>query len=281
MEQKLVEAHRELAAAKAELDFMLRTARDAIAQAHAVADTVAEQGRALEEQRQKRAEALTLDLEAAQRAIEGFKAKDILADEARHSMEASLAEANRALDDERHKIEVFEQELTTVRQTSDANKTSANLAAVERATAVKDRQVAEAALKRAGDAFELERERADSAALDLDSARQERDAANHVSIELSAALEQEREKTVSMAGFLSAARKAIDLVKAQSERAARTERAPKASAAASPLASSGGKHARQTGLQHNLKVQKSSPDLVATITLPDALLPTPRPLNPR
>ncbi|SJM29419.1 polysaccharide biosynthesis/export family protein [Mesorhizobium delmotii] len=281
---------RELAAARAELGAMQRGARDASAQARAVADMMAEQGQALKQQR-RRAEELALDLEVAQREVNGLKAKAILADhekaamlEARHSMEASLAEAQRALDEERHKAERFERELTAARQTIDALKTSANLAVVAQTNAIKDRQVAEAALKRAGDALELERERADSAARDLDRARRERDAAkqeaSRVSMELSVALEQERNKAIGLARDLSAVRKAIDIEKAQGERRTeRMNRAPKARATATSRAdvSARSRPARQPGLRENRKVKvkrPSRPVLVATIALPDALLPT-------
>ncbi|WP_192364060.1 polysaccharide biosynthesis/export family protein [Mesorhizobium mediterraneum] len=281
---------RELAAARAELAVMQRGARDASAQARAVADTMAEQGQALNQQR-RRAEELALDLEVAQREVKGLKAKAILADhekaarlEARHSMEASVAEAQRALDEERHKAERFERELTVARQTIDALKTSADLAAAAQTNAIKERQVAEAALKRAGDALELERERADSAARDLDSARRERDAAkqeaSRVSMELSVALEQERNKAIGLARDLSAARKAIDIEKARDERRTeRVTRAPKARAGATSRGdvSARSRPARQPGLRENHKVKAkrpSRPVLVATIALPDALLPT-------
>jgi len=276
MQQKLVAAHGELAATKAQLDLIQRAERDASEQARIAADTAAKQGQALKEASQ-RDEALTLDLDAARRVIKGLQAKAVLSDEARHSMADSLAQANRALDEERHRVELSEHELTMARQASDANKKSADLAAVELANAVKGRQVAEAASKQANDALKLERLRTDSAARDLDGARQERDAAKQVSAELSAALEQAREKAIGMAINLSAARKAIELVKAQSvRRIARIKQAAEARFAAGPTAS---QPARQPRLQEkNKKVQKSSKRVLVatTITLPDALLPTQR-----
>ncbi|TJW23150.1 MAG: hypothetical protein E5X59_41170, partial [Mesorhizobium sp.] len=70
---------------------------------------MAEQAQALKQQR-RRAEELALDLEVAQREAKSLKAKATLADhekaatlEARHSVEASLAEAQQALDEERHR----------------------------------------------------------------------------------------------------------------------------------------------------------------------------------
>ncbi|MGX5841696.1 hypothetical protein ACWGTI_13325 [Mesorhizobium sp. ArgA1] len=234
MQQKLVAAQSELAAAKAQLDLMQRAERDASEQARVAADTAAKQGQALKEAGQ-RDEALTLDLEAARRVI------------------------------------------TLARQASEANKTSADLAAAKRANAEKGRQAAEAALKQAGDALKLERAWTESVMRDLDGALQERDAAKQASAELSAALEQAREKVVRMAINLSAARKAIELVKAQSvRRIARIKHATEARVAAGPLAS---QPARQSGLQEkNKKVQNSSKRVLVatTITLPDALLPTPR-----
>lgn len=281
---------RDLAAARAELAVMQRGARDASAQARAVADMMAEQAQALKQQR-RWAEELALDLEVAQSQVKGLKAKATLADhekaamlEARHSTAASVAEAQRALDEERHKAERFGRELTAARQTIDAPKTSADLAAAARTDAIRERQVAEAALKRAGDALELERERADSAARDRDSARRERDAArqeaSRVSMELSVALEQERNKAVGLARELSAARKAIDVEKARDERRSeRINRVPKARAVAASRAdvSVRSRPARQSGLRENHKVKAkrpSRPVLVATIALPDALLPT-------
>ncbi|SIT58441.1 conserved exported hypothetical protein [Mesorhizobium prunaredense] len=281
---------RDLAAARAELAVMQRGARDASAQARKVADMMAEQAQALKQQR-RIAEQLALDLEVAQREVKGLKAKTTLADhekaatlEARHSVEASLAKAQRALDEERHKADRFERELTAARQTIDALKASADLSAAARTSAIRERQVAEAALKRAGDALELERERADSAARDRDSARRERDAAkqeaSRVSMELSVALEQERNKAIGLARELSAARKAIDVEKARDERRSeRVNRVPKARAVATSRAdvSVRSRPARQSGLRENHKVKAkrpSRPVLVATIALPDALLPT-------
>ncbi|WP_292599890.1 hypothetical protein [Mesorhizobium sp.] len=251
---------------------------------------MAEQAQALKQQR-RRAEELALDLEVAQREAKSLKAKATLADhekaatlEARHSVEASLAEAQRALDEERHRAERFERELSAARQTIDALKTSADLAAVARTNAIRERQAAEAALKRAGDALELERERAGAAARDRDSARRERDAAkqeaSRVSMELSVALEQERNKAIGLARELSAARKAIDVEKARDERRSeRIDRVPKARAVAISRAdvSVRSRPARQSGLRekHKVKVKRPSrPVLVATIALPDALLPT-------
>jgi hypothetical protein len=272
---------RELAAARAELEIMQRAARDASAQAHALATTVAEQAQTLKEQQQ-----IDEALETAQRVIENYRAEAILWDReqaagAHPSMEASQLAAKRALDEERHKVELLQQELTTARQTIDALKTGANLAAVEKTNAIKDRSVAETALKQAGEALELERERADSAVRDLDIVRQERDASKQVSAELSAALEQERERAIGLARRLSAAREAIDVVK-DKRRAAALEPAPKSrTPLASTLSRSGAQPARKPGLpkKKKVKVQKSPhPVLPATIALPDALLPT-RPLK--
>ncbi|MDX8468951.1 polysaccharide biosynthesis/export family protein [Mesorhizobium sp. VK23B] len=263
---------RELAAARAALDVMQRNARDASAEAHAVADKAAKQAQDLQKQRQK-AEALALDLEAARRVIEGFKAEAIVWDnekaamlEADRSAEASRAAVQRTLDEERHKVELVEQELAASRRAVDALKTNANLAAIEQANAIKDRQAAEAALKQAGEALALERQRADAAARDLDNMRKERDASREAAAALSAAWEQERERSVGLARILSAARQATGIVKAE-RRTVNMKRMPKASA-------------RKPPDKQRVKVQRSpQPDLVATIALPAALLPT-RPPKP-
>ncbi|RWK15874.1 MAG: hypothetical protein EOR43_30795 [Mesorhizobium sp.] len=263
---------RELEAARAALDVMQRNAREESAEAHAVADKAARQAQDLEKQRQK-AEALALDLEAARRAIEAFKAKAMVWDnekaamlEADRSAEASRAAVQRTLDEERHKVELVEQELASSRQAIDGLRTGADEAAVERANAIKDRQAAEAALKRAGEALALERQRADAAARDLDGMRKERDASREAAAALSAALGQERERSVGLARILSAARQATGIVKAE-RRTVNMKRMPKASARKAPD-------------KQRVKLQRSpQPDLVATIALPAALLPT-RPPKP-
>ncbi|WP_210243417.1 hypothetical protein [Mesorhizobium sp. B2-4-14] len=252
---------RELAAARAEL---------------------ARQAQVLKEQRQTD-EALTLNLETAQRVIENFRAEASLWDsgkgamaEAHPASEASQAAATRALDDERHKAELLEQELTTARQTIDALKTGANLAAQERAKAVKARQVADAASNQAGQALKLERERADAAIRDLESARKERDALKQNSMELNAALEQERERANGLARSLSAAREEIDRAK-DKRRSAAVERAPKARTNALASSSTRSGAARNPGLPKKQKVKGPKPPqtvLLATIALPIALLPT-------
>ncbi len=252
---------RELAAARAEL---------------------ARQAQVLREQQQTD-EALTLNLETAQRAIENFRAEASLWDskkgampEAPLSTDAPQATAAQAPDPERHKVELLEQELATARQTIDALKTAANLAA-------KDRQVAEAASNQAREALELERQRADSAMRDLDSARKERDALKQSSTNLSAALDQERERANGLARSLSAAREEIDSVK-DKRRTAAVLRAPKAGTSKSALASSPSRSvaAHKPGLPKKRKVKGSKspqPVMLATIALPPALLPS-RPLSP-
>ena len=231
---------RALMAAREELDAMRHAARDAGANAHAVADTTALQGRALEEQRQ-RAERLARDL-------------------------------------------------TVARQSIDALRASANLAAAAQAAALQGRrQVAEAALKRVGEKLALERERADSVARDLDSARQERDAAKQevarISAELRAALDEERDEAIGLARDLSAARNEIGMLKVQDERrTARIEPAPKPRATTSPRVSirAGARPAYQSGSQEIRKVEvrkPSRPVRVTTIALPGALLPTRLPVR--
>ncbi|MDG4876993.1 hypothetical protein P9273_18020 [Mesorhizobium sp. WSM4935] len=279
MQQQIVAARGELASTKAQLDLSQHAERAASAQARVLAGTSAEQAEALNEANQSN-EALKLDLEAAQRVIKGLQAQLISSNEARNAVGVSLAEANQSLAEERDKVEQVEHELAMARQAGDANEKRADLAAAERATALKNLQLAVAAARHANEALYLERARAISAASDLDGARRERDAARQASADLSAALEQERQKLTDMSVFLTAARKAIDLVKAQSgSRTARVERAAKARSTAAALANRDGQSIRQTGLQDKNKAKSPrSPKRVlvaTTITLPDALLPTP------
>lgn len=279
MQQQIVAARDQLASTKAQLGQSQSAERTASAQARVLAGTSAEQAKALNEANQSN-EALKLDLEAAQRVIKGLKAEAISSNEARNAKDASLAESNRLLAEERHKVEQTEHELAMAHQAGEANEKRADLAAAERADAVKDLQVAVAAAKHANETLTLERARAASAASEVDVARRERDAASQESADLSAALEQERQRLTDMSVALTAARKAIDLVKAQSaRRTAQTERAPRTRSTAVRLASRDGQPVRQTGFRDKNKAKVArSPKRVlvaTTITLPDALLPTP------
>ncbi|WP_027167858.1 hypothetical protein [Mesorhizobium sp. WSM3224] len=265
---------RELAAARAEL---------------------AKQAQALKEQQQTD-KALALDLETAQRAIENFRAEASLWDNenaaklaAHPSEEASQAAAKQALDDERNKLERLEQERNTARQTIDTLRTAANLTAVEQANAIKGREAAEVALKQAGQALELGRQRADSAVRDLEVVRKECDASKQVSAELSAELEEERERAIGLARSLSAARDAIDKVKARDRAAGmeggRITRNP-AGAVSSKLSTSGVQPAHKPDLRRKQKVTVRRPpqsSALATIALPAVLLPTraPKKRDPR
>ncbi len=333
IEQMLASAQRELASQKAELEIMQRSAGDANTRAGIAANTAAAQKLDLEQARQKY-EALKMDLEAAQRE---FVNNAVAASRARRDMEASLAEANRQLDAQRRNNELIQTELIAAQQSSASLQMSAELAASERAKAVKsqlaaeaaltlareslengrvladaaikDNQLTEAALRQASAALQKERAtadagikdkdvaeaalsqavaalgnehaRAESTATDLERTRQELDAAKQVSTTLTASLEQEREKSISLAGYLSAARKAIDLVKTENERRAVLSLQSRKAVGASRLTSSLSRPARQprSQIKHKSKAQRSSPGVVATITLPDALLPTSRPLS--
>jgi hypothetical protein len=291
LEQELTTARQTIDALKTDANVAAVEKTNAIKD-RSVAETALKQaGEALEQERE-RADSAVRDLDIVRQERDASKQVSAelsaaleqereRAAGAHPSVAASQLAAKRALDEERRKVELLQQELTTARQTIDALKTGANLAAVEKANAMKDRSVAETALKQAGEALELERERADSAVRDLDIVRQERDASKQVSAELSAALEQERERAIGLARSLSAAREAIDVVK-DKRRAAALEPAPKSrTPLASTLSRSGAQPARKPGLpkKKKMKVQKSPhPVLPATIALPDALLPT-RPLK--
>jgi len=242
---------------------------------------------ALDEERHK-AEVLEQELATARQTIEALKTGANLAaaeqaKAATKDRQVADAAATQALDEERHKVELLEQELATARQTIDALKTGANLAAAEQAKAVKDRQVAVAASNQAAEALELERQRADSAMRDLDSARKERDALKQSSIGLNAALDQERERANGLARSLSAARAEIDAIKDKGRTAAEV-RAPKAGTSKSALAGPPSRSlaARKPDLPKKRKVKgpkSPQPVLLATIALPPALLPVRPPVQ--
>ncbi|MBP1882990.1 hypothetical protein [Sinorhizobium mexicanum] len=174
---------RDLAAARRDLDAMRRADDDSAEQARKVADTADERERALEQQRQ-RAEELARDLSTARREIADLKTKaagaiqsEAAALKARQAGEVALADAKRAVDEQRHKLGVYERDLAAARQSLTALEARANLAATEQAAAVNARKLAEATANRAGEALSLESEKGSSLARDLDAARRERDAA--------------------------------------------------------------------------------------------------------
>jgi hypothetical protein len=261
LEENVEGLRRELATARAEL---------------------AKQAQALKAQQQTD-EALSHSLETAQRVIENLRAAATLSESADNSvpganpsMEASEAPAKQALEDERQKVELLKQQLSTAYQTIDALKTGANLAAVEQASTAKDRQVAEAASKQAGEALKLERERADSATSELDFVRKERDALRQQSIVLSAARDQERERSNGLARSLSAARETIDIFK-DKRRITALQRATKVRAPAGELALPRSGATRKPPSQEKQKEKGQDPsqsEVLATIDLPAALLPT-------
>jgi chromosome segregation ATPase len=271
VQQEILAGRQQLASIKAKLDLSQRVGQAASVRLNELAATATNQGQALTEANQK-GETLELDLATAQRLI-----KDL--NSARHSMEVSLAEANKSLNEERQKAELSRHELETARQASDANDKRANSAAAERAAALKNLQVALAAVKNTDDVLSSERARSVATAIDLDNARRERDAATQASDQLSAALERERQRLTDMSVALTAARKAIELVKAQrSPRIARMELIPKARPAAILLSGHDSKPILQTDQDKSRsKIAKSSKRILVatTIALPDALLPTP------
>ncbi|PDQ22207.1 hypothetical protein CN311_04670 [Mesorhizobium sanjuanii] len=258
-ERRKVEVlQQELTTARQTIDALKTGANQETAQASAK--------QALEERR--KVEVLQQELTTARHTIDALKTGA--------NQEAAQASARQAL--ERQEVEALKQELATARQTIDALQKSANLAAGEQANAVKDRQVAEAASKQAGERLALERERADSAERDLDIVRRDRDALKQNSMELSAALDQERERATGLARSLSAARKSI----VKDKRRAAAERTLKAGTPASAIAlsNSGAQPAHKPRSQKKQKVKyRKSPQLeVLAIELPAPLLPT-RPLN--
>ncbi|MGX5827906.1 hypothetical protein [Mesorhizobium sp. 43Arga] len=140
---------------------------------------LARQAQVLKEQQQTD-EALKLNLETAQRAIEDFRTEASLWDgkkgaiaEAPPSTDASQPDATQALDEERHKVGLLEKELAAARQTIDALKTGANLAVAEQAKAVTDRQAADAA---SAQALDEERHKVELLEQELATTRQTIDA---------------------------------------------------------------------------------------------------------
>ncbi|WEX87765.1 hypothetical protein PZN02_000194 [Sinorhizobium garamanticum] len=210
---------RDLAAARGELDAMRRARDDAAAQARRVADTAVEQERALGEQRQ-RAEELARDLTTVRREMEDLRAKaggairsKAAALRAQQAGEVALADAKRALDEERDRLGAYERDLVAARQSAAALEARANLAAADQAAAVEARKLAEAAATRAGEALSLESEKGRSLARDLDATRRERADAKR-------ALDEERHRLRAYERDLAAARQSVAALEARANLAA-------------------------------------------------------------
>jgi protein involved in polysaccharide export with SLBB domain len=280
---------RELVSAREELDAMRRAARDASAQARAVADTAAGREQALEEQRQ-RAQRLARDLTMAQREIASSKANAMLsiraraaALRARHAAEAALVEERRALDEERQKVRRVERDLAAARQSLDTRGVSVKRASAAQATALLAQQTAEAAAKHAGEALAVQSKRTDTLARDLDAARRERDAAKEEVTLLWAALQQERDRVSGLVRELIVARSEIDDLKAHAKRIKPAPK-PRVTNPISPrVGTLGGKRAqpaRRSKEIHKVDVRKPlRPVRLTSIALPAALLPTRPPLR--
>lgn len=199
---------RELAAARQELDAMRRAGEDAALQARRVADTAADQKRALEEQR-RTTEKLSRDLTTVRREMEEMRSKaadairsKAAALRAQQAVELALADAKRALDEERHKRGAYERDLAAARQSVAALGARANLAVAEQAAAVDARKLAEATASRAGEVLSSESEQGRSLARDLDAALRERAEARR-------ALEEGRHKLAAHERDLAAARQSV------------------------------------------------------------------------
>ncbi|WP_457154125.1 polysaccharide biosynthesis/export family protein [Mesorhizobium sp. P5_C1] len=285
----------ELDAARDELDDMRRVTADAGVRERAVAEATTLQGQALEDQKQ-RAERLAQGLAVAQREVESLQVKAALAIRekaaalgAHQAAEASLYGARRALDEGRETIERLERDLAATQQSLDALEANGKLAAAAQMADIQDRQAAEAAAKRAGEALALERGRADALGRDLDATRQDRDAAKEEVARLSAALGQQRERAIGLTRDLVAARNETDILKARTTpRDQRIEPAPKAPAGdrAGPRTSAlTGKRARSAHEPEGREIRKVAvrkspqPVRLTTIGLPAALLPTRAPLR--
>ncbi|MDK1483127.1 hypothetical protein, partial [Sinorhizobium sp. 6-117] len=235
------------------------------------------------------------DLAAARREMEDLKAKaagaiqsEAAALKARQAGEVALADAKRALDEERLRLGAYERDLAAARQSLAALEARASLAAAEEAAAVEARKLAEATAGRAGEALALEFEKGRSLARDLDAVRRERDAATAELTRVLAAQRTALAERERANGRDLATRKERDIVKARAERRVQDIEQPKARAgnrtrerpkAAAPT---GVQAARDPGSRKIRKVQVRKTTRVvrpATIALPDALLPERLPVS--
>ncbi|WP_244514900.1 polysaccharide biosynthesis/export family protein [Ensifer sp. LCM 4579] len=177
---KGAEAEEKFLAARKEVDAMRRAADYDGVQARKADAIAAEQGRALENARQ-RAEGLALNLAVLQRDFERLGAKmagairsKAAALRARNAAEASLADVRQTLEAVRRKFAANASTLAVVRRS--ALEARAEFRAAKQAALQADR-LAKVAASRADEALDAERKKARSLARDLEIAREERDAA--------------------------------------------------------------------------------------------------------
>ena len=226
------------------------------------------------------AEGLAGDLALAQPELERLRADAVAAPDA---AEVSLAETKQTLEEERRKVERLERDLTEALQSIEALEANARLAATTQTEAMRSRQLAEAGARQAGEALARERDRAASLATDLKTARRERDAAKEELTRISEALEkaweQEHEKAIDLARDLAAALKEIDTLKGQIKR--RTSRIENGAKARSTDHASARAEQRKSARKQKVGAQtrKSRGVRLATMVLPDALLPTRPPIK--
>ncbi|EHK53980.1 polysaccharide biosynthesis/export family protein [Allomesorhizobium alhagi] len=267
----------ELAAAREQLDARRQAANVASAQARAIADKTAELELAREEQLQ-RIKRLVRDLRLVRGEVDSLKAKAVFAMRdsgawraARHTAEAALAEAGRALGEEQRKVGLYERDLAQARQSIVALEARAKLDAAALAAG-------EAAARRVGEALARERAKAVSDSQALNDVRQELDEAKEELSRLTSAqhkaLEEERDRVSALSRDLTAARMEIDSLKTREARQA-LDNMPKARAAdrTRPRASQPArKPVRQVKARKPLRTVP-----LTRIVLPDALLPTKQP----
>ncbi len=187
---------RELDAARRDLDRAQQAAADAGARARKYSEIAADQGRALEQQRQG-AEGLARDLMVMIREIErledeaaGLTRSKAAVLRARNAAEVSLGSARRTLEQERRKFAEVERDLALARQSAATLEAGVKQAAADQAAAVAAGKRAEAAATRAGEALASEREKGGLLARDLEIARRERERAKEELVRLSAAAAQ-------------------------------------------------------------------------------------------
>lgn len=283
----------DLAAARGDLAATRRAADNGRAQVRKATAKAAEQERALEIERQ-RAEGLARDLGIVRREFErlaattdGAMRSRAAALRARDAAEASLSDARRALEAARQKLSGYERALAIARRS--ALEARAELRAAKQA-ALQAGTLAELAASRAGEALDLEREKARALARDLEIARRERDAARK-ELASSSAVGSETlgsERDSSNGRPLAVERREGDVSKEKAQRLkakghrqnARVD--DRASENARPVARKQKKPVRDRGAADIRKVELAKPprpDRSVPIVLPDALLPRRSPMR--
>lgn len=200
----------------------------------------------------------------------------ISAERSSQGLTAALEQANQKVAAQGRELEVIKTQLIEARKQAEEYKKAADLGVVEQAHEAAGREEVEASLLQSRRELGSERGRAVSALKDLETARVERDIAKQATATLTAVLEHERQSNIGLAFRLSAARRAIDLVKEKgNDRQARNYSTSKMSVIATAAKSSAQSDLPARKVRRKPREPKLLPDKVATVTLPQALLPSP------